>query len=145
MAAATTTAGGVPNNVLGTFLGSSLLNAFPQVTPNGVASQNLDMLQITVPGTEPGSPNSPSPIVALNVDSNGVVHNPAVNPTNGTRLGVYHAGDRTTSSSTAQLFASAWRWNSSVGQGAQADIFQIVNLGGNISYWLDYLGVAHGS
>jgi hypothetical protein len=142
MASATTTAGGVPNNVLGTFLGASLVLAFPQV--NGFA-QNLDILQITVPGEQPGSPNAATPIVALNVDSAGVVHNPAVNPTNGTRLGAFHAGDRTSSSTTAQLFASAWRWNSTVGQGAQADILQIVNLGGNISYWLDYLGVAHGS
>jgi len=139
MAAATTTAGGVPNNVLGTFFGSSLQAAFAQLNGNGIAPQNLDILQITVPGSN----SEDSPSVALNVDYTGVVHNPAVSPTHGTRQGVFHAIDQTTSSTTAQLFASAWRWNAT--SGAQADILQVANIGGNISYWLDYLGVAHGS
>jgi len=140
MAAATTTAGGVPNNVLGTFFGSSLQAAFNQINPSN--PQNLDILQITVPG-EPGVGNSPTPIVALNVDYTGVVHNPAVSPTSGTRVGVFHAIDATSSSTTAQLFASVWKWNAT--QGAKADVLQVVNIGGNISYWLDILGVAHGS
>lgn len=142
MAAATTTAGGVPNNVLGTFLGASLKAAFAQLTGQGIAPQNLDILQITIPGNDStGDPTAP--VVALNVDFAGVVHNPAVNPTNGTRQGVYHAVDQTSSATTAQLFASVWKWNAT--QGAKADVLQVVNLGGNISYWLDFLGVAHGS
>jgi len=121
--------------------GSSLQAAYPQLTGQGVGSQNLDILQITIPGGVPGTANAGKPIVALNVDYTGVVHNPASNPTDGVREGVYHAIDQTSSSTTAQLFASAFRWN--VNQ--QQDILQIINVGGNISYWLDYLGVAHGS
>ena len=137
MAAATTTAGGVPNNVLGTFAGASLQAAFAQINP--LNPQNLDILQITVPGSN----SEDSPVVALNVDFSGVVHNPAVNPTKGTRQGVYHAIDQTSGASTANLFASVWKWNAT--QGAKADILQVINIGGNISYWLDFLGVAHGS
>ena len=140
MAAATTTAGGVPNNVLGTFFGSSLQNAFAQINPSN--PQNLDILQITVPGS-PGVSNSPTPIVVLNVTFAGVVNSPASNPTNGTRIGVFHAIDLTPNATVAQLFADVWKWNAT--QGAKADILQVVNIGGNISYWLDFLGVAHGA
>ncbi len=136
MAAATTTAGGVPNNVLGTFFGSSLQNAFTQLPG---PAQNLDILQIMVPGSN----SNDAPNVALNVDFTGVVHNPAVSPTKGTRIGVFYAIDATSSSTTAQLFASVWKWNAT--QGAKADVLQVINIGGNISYWLDILGVAHGS
>lgn len=40
---------------------------------------------------------------------------------------------------TAQLFADA------LANPSQLDIFQAVNAGGNVHYYLDYLGVAHGS
>ncbi len=137
MAAATTTAGGVPNCVLEPVLGSSLQNAFPQINPSN--PQNLDILQITVPGSN----SIDSPAVALNVDFAGVVHKPAVSPTKGTRAGTFHAINSLPSSTTAQLFADVWQWNAT--QGAKADVLQVVNIGGNISYWLDFLGVAHGS
>lgn len=138
MAAATTTAGGVPNCVLEPVQGSSLQNAFAQINPTN--PQNLDILQITVPGS-----NSIDAVsVALNVDFAGVVHKPAVAPTKGTRAGTFHAINSAVGSTTAQLFADVWQWNAT--QGAKADILQVVSPnGGNISYWLDFLGVAHGS
>jgi hypothetical protein len=40
----------------------------------------------------------------------------------------------------AALSADTWTNNP-----AQEDIIQVINLGGNISYWLDYVLVAHGS
>ncbi len=138
MASATTTAGGVPNCVLEPIQGSSLQNAFAQINPSN--PQNLDIIQITVPGSN----SIDSVSVALNVDFAGVVHNPAVSPTKGTRAGTFHAIDQTNNVTTAALFASVWKWNAT--QGAKADILQVVNgNGGNISYWLDFLGVAHGS
>ena len=127
--------------VLERIQGQSLQAAYAQLTGQGIAPQNLDILQITVPGTVPGTVNANTPIVALNVDFTGAVHNPAVSPTDGTRLGVFHAIDQAAASTTAQMFASAFRWN--VNQ--QLDILQVTNIGGNISYWLDFLGVAHGS
>jgi hypothetical protein len=130
-----TTASGVGNAVLGTVFGPSVIST--QVNP--LNPPNLDILQIMVPGDN----SNDAPLVALNVDFTGAVHKPAVNPTKGTRFGVFYAIDQTSSATTAQLFASVWKWN--VSQGAQADVFQVVNQGGNISYWLDYLGVAHGS
>lgn len=136
MAAATTTAGGVPNCVLAPIQGPAVNS--PQV--NTPWPSNLDLLQITIPGSN----SNDSPNVALNVDFSGTVHNPAVSPTKGTRAGVFHAIDGLSSSTTAQLFASVWKWNAT--QGAKADVLQVVNAnGGNISYWLDFLGVAHGS
>jgi hypothetical protein len=113
--------------------GSSVLTAFPQVTPNGVASQNLDLIQIVGEGGQ----------VLLNVDYTGAVHNPAVSPTTGaaqnTRVGVFYTR-LTSSATTAQLFADVWSDNQ-----AQNDILQVINNGGNISYYLNYLGVATGS
>jgi hypothetical protein len=94
-------------------------------------AQNLDLIQIVVPGDETTGP----PTVVLNVDYQGNVHNPPVNPTNGTTLGVYFAPVVGT---TAALFATAFANTS------QQDIIQVINPGGNISYWLDFLGIAHG-
>ena len=108
----------------------SLLAAFPQT---GTAL-NLDLIQIV---TLSGS-------ILLNVDKNGVVHNPAVNPTTtvlgvgAARVGVF-ATRLTSSATTAQLFADAFS-NPSLN-----DILQVVNEGGNISYWLSATGVATGS
>lgn len=104
--------------------GLTLATAFPQV--QGFA-QNLDLLQIVGPGLT----------VLLNVDSTGAVHNPAVSPTNGTRIGVFGTG--LASGTTAALFASAFA------NPAQLDIVQAINAGGNIHYNLNFQGVAAGS
>jgi hypothetical protein len=40
---------------------------------------------------------------------------------------------------TAQLFANTFT------NPSKLDIFQAINIGGNVHYYLDYLGVAHGS
>lgn len=111
--------------------GQSLALALPQV---GNVNSNTDILQIT----DDNGNN-----VLLNVDFAGVVHNPAVNPTaptsfDNTRLGQYQS-QLSPGASTAALFASAFS------NPKQEDIIQVINIGGNISYWLDYLGVAHGS
>lgn len=108
--------------------GTTVAGAFPQVTPNGVGNQNLDLIQIVDNGGQ----------VVLNVDSTGAVHNPAVSATNGTRIGQFQtrlaSGD-----TTAHYFADAFA------NPSQLDIFQVINIGGNIHYWLDFQGVAHGS
>jgi len=108
--------------------GTTVAGAFPQVTPNGVASQNLDLLQIVQQGGN----------IALNVDYLGTVHNPASSPTNGTRIGVFMT-NLVGSPTTAQLFANAFD------NPLDQDILQVINIGGNVHYYLDYLGVAHGS
>ena len=126
MAAATSTA------LLAQLAGASLKAALPN---DGGPLQNLDVLQIV--------DNNGSSIL-LNVDFSGVVHNPASSPTtsaNGvgnTRLGQF-VSRLSSASTTAQLFADAF-FNPS-----NQDIVQVINVGGNISYWLDALGVAHGA
>lgn len=105
--------------------GSTLATAFPQI--NGYA-QNLDLLQIIGLG---GS-------ILLNVDYLGAVHNPAVAATNGTRVGQFQTNLSSTAT-TAQLFASAFA------NPSQQDVLQVTNLGQNVHYYIDYLGVAHGS
>lgn len=111
--------------------GTTLAGAFPQLTGQGIGAQNLDLLQIIGIG---GS-------VLLNVDSAGAVHNPASSPTNGTRIGQFQtrlaSGD-----TTAHYFADAFYPNAVA---AQLDIFQAINIGGNVHYNLNYLGVAAGS
>lgn len=114
--------------LIGQYEGANVAGAFPQVTPNGVGNQNLDLIQIV---SEGGS-------VLINVDSAGAVHKPSVNPTNGTRIGVYLTR-LSSASSTAQIFADAFE------NLAQLDIIQIINVGGNIHYNLTYQGVAVGS
>jgi hypothetical protein len=108
--------------------GTTVAGAFPQVTPNGVGNQNLDLIQIM----------SISGSVLLNVDYQGTVHKPAVAATNGTRIGQFLTR-LSSSSSTAQLFADAFSNPSNL------DILQVINAGGNIHYNLNYLGVATGS
>ena len=106
--------------------GTSLANAWPQV---GGPAQNLDLIQIVGQG---GS-------ILCNVDYLGVVHTPKSAATTGnTRVGQFES-NLTSSATTAQLFANAFT------NPQQQDILQVYNEGGNISYWLDYLGVAHGS
>jgi Ice-binding-like len=115
-------------------LGSSVLTAWPQPTSQGVGAPKLDIIQIVNQGEGGKGLN-----VVLNVDFAGVVHYPAVNPTDGTRLGQYFT--RLNSSATlAALSFDTWTNNP-----AQEDIIQVINIGGNISYWLDYVLVAHGA
>ena len=96
-------------------------------------AQNLDLIQILVQGGE----TTGAPSVVLNVDYQGKVHNPPVNPTIGTVLGVFFSPIVQTT--TAGYFAAAFD------NPLLLDILQVINPGGNISYWLDYLGVAHGA
>jgi len=119
--------------LIGQYEGSSTVaTAFPQVTPNGVGNQNLDLIQIV----------SPSGSVLVNVDYEGTVHKAASGQTTGaadnTRIGVFYTR-LTSSSSLAAIFADAFS------NPSQLDIIQVINPGGNVHYWLDYLGVAHGS
>ena len=108
--------------------GTTLAGAFPQVS--GYA-QNLDLLQIV---------SKKGGTVLLNVDYLGSVHNPASANTNGTRVGVFATNFASSdSATTAQLFADAFT-NPSL-----LDILQVINAGGNIHYYLNYLGVASGS
>jgi hypothetical protein len=130
MSVATTTA------VLARVLGSSLQNAFQEAGTQGVGFQHLDLIQILDAGD---NTNTNPPSVEINVDFAGVVHNPAVNPTNGTRLGAFLALNVPDGSSTAVFFASAFA------NPAQLDILQSINQSGNVTYNLNYLGVATGS
>ncbi len=111
--------------------GSTLATAFPQVTSNGVGPQNLDLIQIE---------SKKGGAILLNVDYLGAVHAPASSPTNGTRVGKFTTDfQASNSASVAQLFANAFK------NPALQDILQVINLGGNIHFYIDYLGVAHGS
>lgn len=56
----------------------------------------------------------------------------------GTRIGVFNT-NLPKSATIAQLFADAFT------NPQQEDIIQVVNEGGNVSYYLNYLGVATGS
>lgn len=108
--------------------GTTVAGAWPQVSPNGVGNQNLDLLQIIGEG---GS-------ILLNVDYLGAVHNPAVSATNGTRIGQFLttlASGQTTAAYFANAFANP----------SQLDILQVINAGGTIHYNLTYQGVAVGS
>jgi hypothetical protein len=114
--------------------GSSLLTAFADAGTQGIGTPNLDLLQIVNPGVGLQS----TPQCDVNVDHTGVVHNPAVNPTNGTRVGVFFS-TAATGSTTAQFFAGAFA------NPSNQDILQNINEGGNITYTLTYQGVASGS
>jgi hypothetical protein len=106
--------------------GTSVSNAWPNV---GGPAQNLDLLQIVGAG---GS-------ILANVDYLGSVHVPKSAATTGnTRVGQFET-NLTSSATTAQLFASAFT------NPQQQDIIQVIAEGGNIVYYLDYLGVSHGS
>jgi len=79
----------------------------------------------------------------LNVNYAGVVNYPAVLPTNGTRIGVFYTrllvGTPANPVLLSAVMLDTWTNNP-----AQEDIIQVMNEGGAISYWWDYLGVAHG-
>ncbi len=102
--------------------GSSWDVAFP-----AVSGQNLDVLQIVDEGQG----------VVLNVDHAGVVHNPAVSATNGTRLGVFQTS-LASGDTTAHYFTNAFS------NPANLDIVQIISpTGGSIVKYLDFQGVSH--
>ncbi len=61
-----------------------------------------------------------------------------VSGTKGTRIGVFSTS-LSIGATVAQLFANAFL------NATNQDIIQVVNQGGNVSYYLDYQGVAHGS
>lgn len=104
---------------------STVAGAFPQV---GGPVQNIDLLQIVDEG---GS-------VLINVDYAGTVHNPSSGATgNNTRCGQFKSS--IASGTTAAIFAATFL------NPANSDILQTINPGGNVAYYLDYLGVAHGS
>ena len=112
--------------LLAKYKGTSVATAFPQVAPNAVGSQNLDLLQIVDNNGES---------VLLNVDYAGVVHNPASRNTAGVRIGRYRTS-LTSSATTAQLFADVFT------NPTNLDIIQVANQG-SVAYYLDYLGAAH--
>ena len=111
--------------------GSSVLTAWPQV---GNVNSKLDLIQIVGQGEQ----GQDSPSCLVNVDYTGTVHSPAVSPTSGTRVGVFYTR-LSSKSSLAQIFADTFSNLS------QLDILQVINIGGNISYYLNYQGVATGS
>ncbi len=111
--------------------GKSVQQAWPNV---GGIAQNIDLLQII-----DGNGN-----ILVNVDYLGVVHKPASGATTAasgigiTRIGQFKTY-LTSAASVAQLFAAA------LSNPSQLDIIQVIVQGGNVAYYLDYLGVAHGS
>jgi len=123
------------NCLLSRNLGASVLTAWPQNNGSGIAGQFLDLIQIVDEGGA----------VVLNLDFAGAVHYPAVAATNGTRIGQFLtrfglAGSGLPITTLAQVMADTWTDNP-----AQQDIIQVINVGGNISYRWNYLGVASGS
>jgi hypothetical protein len=118
--------------------GASVPQAWPQVTPNGIASQNLDLIQIVNAGDGQTLQTTAPTAPLVNVDYLGNVHYPALNQTNGSRVGVFFTRLPITAT-LAQIFADAFS------NPSQLDILQVTNVGGNISYNLNYLGVASGS
>jgi hypothetical protein len=127
--------GAATNNcLLSRNLGSSVLTAWPQL-PGQNVQQFLDLIQIVDEGGG----------IVLNLDFAGAVHYPAVAPTNGTRIGQFLtrfglSGSGLPITTLAQVMADTWTNNP-----AQQDIIQVINIGGNISYRWNYLGVASGS
>jgi hypothetical protein len=123
-----------PTAMLQSQPGTSWDNAWPQVTGQGIGGQNLDLLQIVIQGEDGGF--NPASVI-LNVDHAGVVHNPAVAATNGTRVGVFKT-NLASGKTTAQYFADAFA-NPSL-----LDILQVISpTGGSVVKFLDYLGVSH--
>ena len=112
--------------ILGQLGGTSWATALPQVTPNGVGPQNLDILQIVDLAGEN---------VLINVDYAGTVHNPASGATSGTRCGQFRS--TRSSGTTAQIFAATFT------NPDNSDILQVVSPGGNVPKYIDYLGVSH--
>jgi hypothetical protein len=129
-----TSSGGSYKCLISQNLGASVLTAWPQVTTQGVGGMFLDLVQIARQGDDGDS------VIVLNVDFGGIVHYPALNPTNGFRIGQYFTRTLGFPNTTLPVLMADAFTNPSL-----LDIIQVINLGGNISYWWDYLGVAHGS
>lgn len=125
-----TSSGGSYKCLISQNLGSSVLTAWPQITTQGTVQQFLDLVQIVDEGEN----------IVLNVNFAGIVNYPAILPTNGTRLGQYYTRTSGFPNTTLPILMADTFTNPSL-----LDIIQVINLGGNISYWWDYLGVAHGS
>lgn len=117
----------------GQYKGQSLLAAF--TNPN-----HYDIIQIINQGRK----------VIANVTYNGVVN---LNPTlssgqggnglytsNKVMVKRFEISPAYPQATLAQIFLAAFPQNPN-----KLDIIQIVNLGGTISFWVDYLGVAHGA
>lgn len=106
--------------------GTSVDAAWPQVTKNGVAAQNLDLIQIVDNGGR----------ILFKVNHSGVV-SAGPSGTNGTRIGVFQSRLGTTAT-RAQVFADAFA------NPSRLDILHVVKpTGGLLVYYLDYLGVSH--
>ena len=110
---------------------ATVAGAFPQVTPNATGPQNLDLIQIVDEGG----------LVLVNVNYLGTVGKNPASPTNGVRVRQIRTLLAATAT-TAQIFADAFYPNANQDQ---SDILQVVNPGGNVHYYLDYTGTAHGS
>jgi hypothetical protein len=128
-----TRAGGAAQCLISQNLGASVLLAWPQNSP-GVQGQFLDLVQIVDEGGN----------FVLNVDFSGAVHYPAILPTNGTRIGQYQtrfglSGSGLPVTTLSQVMHDAFT------NPQFLDIIQIINVGGNISYWWNSEGVATGS
>jgi hypothetical protein len=184
--------------------GTTVAGAFPQVTPNGVGNQNLDLIQIVAKGkgnailasvdylgnvsvglvltqvsisggsatytgtfanggsnayvgrkiyvtgfTGAGNNGTFGPITSSSTTQIVVATTTQVNETHAGTLTPYTNGIRVgrfgsnfgpaDTYTTAQLFADAFN------NPSRLDILQIINTGGNIHYYLDYTGTAHGS
>jgi hypothetical protein len=116
--------------LIGSYSGADIPHAWPQVTPNGVTGSAPDLFQIIGIG---GS-------ILVNVDSQGNVHNPAVNPTVGrTRIGQFFTR-LTSAASLASIFADVFS------NPSQLDIIQVtVPLSGFVHHNISVAGVASGS
>lgn len=113
--------------------GQSVLLAWPQNSP-GVQGQFLDLVQIVDEGGN----------YVLNVDFSGAVHYPAILPTNGVRGGQYLtryglSGSGLPITTLSQVMHDTFTNPSNL------DIYQVINNGGNISWWWNSEGVATGS
>lgn len=121
-----------PTAMLQSQPGASVVTAWPQLPGNGVGPQNLDLIHIAAIGGEK--------LVVVTYQGTVLRNTGSTPPTasEGVRVGRYLTR-LSPSASTAAIFADAFS-NPSL-----LDILHVVNEGGNISYYLDYLGVAHGS
>jgi hypothetical protein len=116
--------------LLGRHSGADVPHAWPQVTPNGIGGQNFDLLQIVGSGGQ----------ILVNVDFQGTVHKPAVNPTVGqTRIGQFFTR-LTSAASLASIFADVFS------NPSQLDIIQVVVPSGHsVHHSVSAAGVASGS
>jgi hypothetical protein len=119
--------------MLGSFNGVGATKALAYGNAFGPSSNSIDVMQIIDANGN----------ILLNVDSAGVVHNPASSATTDdsglpkTRLGAFRT-HLTGSPTTANLFADAFT------NPSNQDIIQITSPNGaSVSYYIDYQGVSH--